>query len=200
LLATSSGDLEAVHQLADDAQEKGATNVSFLANFISGKPNECLDLLIKCNRLPEAAFFARTYVPSKVSEIVALWQNSIRDDNQKIADSIADPVKYDNLFEDYQPSLKAEAWVKENRSQMIPAVRYTSLPKDQTIFQEMEKNDDDEEFSSPPEIITEEDVKQAQPKNESEELDLEKEMEALGVDGDGEDINSEDLDDLDLSE
>jgi len=43
-------------------------------------------------------------------------------------------------------------------------------------------------------------VKQAQPKNESEELDLEKEMEALGVDDD-EDINSEDLEDLDdLSE
>ena len=68
---------------------------------------------------------------------------------------------------------------------MIPAARYSSLPKDQNIFQEMEKNDDDdEEFSSPPEIITEEDVKQAQPKNESEELDLEKEMEALGVEDD----------------
>lgn len=205
LLATSSGDVAAVHQLAEDAQEKGATNVSFLANFISGKPDECLDLLIKCNRLPEAAFFARTYCPSKVSEIVELWKNSIKEDHPKIADSIADPVKYDNLFEDYQPSLKAEAWVQENKTTMPPANQYASLPKDRSIFEEMEKRDDeeDEEFSSPPEIITEEDVKQAQPKQtESEELDLDKEMEALGVGSDEEDINADDIDidDLDISE
>lgn len=29
--------------------------------------DECLELLIRTNRLPEAAFFARTYAPSQIS-------------------------------------------------------------------------------------------------------------------------------------
>lgn len=35
---------------------------------------ECLDLLLKADRIPEAAFLARTYLPSHVPRIVEAWK------------------------------------------------------------------------------------------------------------------------------
>lgn len=232
LLATSTGDLDNVKQLADDAQKKGSTNVSFLASFISSEHQQCLDLLISCNRLPEAAFFARTYFPSKVSEIMELWKKSLTVDHEqpKIADSLADPEKYDNLFEDYQDSLKAEEFFRSSHS-MRPATSYNHdrLNESRNIFEEMESrqepSNEEDDISSPPEMITSEDVKDATPEehrtkvedtkesdedfkdaddggenNESEDddddIDLEKEMENLDVD----DADLEDMSDVEISD
>ena len=48
----------------------GKNNVAFLSYFITGQTEKCLDLLVATNRLPEAAFFARTYLPSQVCRFV----------------------------------------------------------------------------------------------------------------------------------
>ena len=69
---------------------------------------ECLELLCKSNRLPEAAFLARTYLPSEVSRIVKLWKDDLSQTNKKAADSLADPTQYENLFPDLQEAIKAE--------------------------------------------------------------------------------------------
>lgn len=34
---------------------------------------QCLEILISTNRLPEAAFFARTYLPSQISRYVSIF-------------------------------------------------------------------------------------------------------------------------------
>ncbi|CDQ87278.1 unnamed protein product [Oncorhynchus mykiss] len=67
LLATASGNTTMVGKLAEGAERDGKTNVAFLTYFLQGKLDKCLELLIKTNRLPEAAFLARTYLPSHVS-------------------------------------------------------------------------------------------------------------------------------------
>lgn len=46
--------------------------------------DQCLELLIKTNRLPEAAFLARTYLPSQVSRVVKLWRENLAKVNQKV--------------------------------------------------------------------------------------------------------------------
>ena len=69
---------------------------------------ECLELLCKANRLPEAAFLARTYLPSQVSRIVQMWKEDLGKTNKKAADSLADPTQYANLFPDLQEAIKAE--------------------------------------------------------------------------------------------
>ena len=69
---------------------------------------ECLELLCKSNRLPEAAFLARTYLPSHVSRIVGLWKADLAKTNKKAADSLADPTQYGNLFPDIQEAITAE--------------------------------------------------------------------------------------------
>jgi coatomer subunit beta' len=67
LLQSASGDKEGMKTLGSLAAENGRSNVAFLAYFISGRVEECIQLLIETNRIPEAAFMARTYMPSKIS-------------------------------------------------------------------------------------------------------------------------------------
>lgn len=51
----------------------------------STRLDQCLELLIKTNRLPEAAFLARTYLPSQVSRVVKLWRENLAKVNQKVS-------------------------------------------------------------------------------------------------------------------
>ena len=53
----------------EDAQGLGKHNVAFLGHFLLGRLSECIDLLVEAGRIPEAAFFARTYMPSRISEV-----------------------------------------------------------------------------------------------------------------------------------
>ena len=43
-------------------------NIAFLCQLLLGNLGACVDLLLAAGRIPEAAFFARTYLPSRISE------------------------------------------------------------------------------------------------------------------------------------
>jgi len=124
LLYSSIGDAEGVTKLASMAKEQGKNNVAFLCLFMLGKLEECLQLLIESNRIPEAALMARSYLPSKVPEIVALWKKDLQKINSKAAESLADPDEYPNLFEDWQIALNVEATVAPKRGIYPPAEEY----------------------------------------------------------------------------
>ena len=84
-------------------------------------------MLIDTNRLPEAAFFARTYLPSQISRVVGLWREELKKTNEKAAQALADPTEYENLFPGYQDSLKTEQFLKEERSNMLDASDYPEM-------------------------------------------------------------------------
>ncbi|KAJ7569395.1 hypothetical protein O6H91_01G111000 [Diphasiastrum complanatum] len=126
LLYSAQGDAEGLEKLATSAREQGKHNVSFLCLFLLGKLEECIQLLVDSNRIPEAAFMARTYLPSKVSEIVLLWRNDLKKINQKAAESLADPEEYPNLFPDWEWALKEESRTKELRGTYFRAKDYLS--------------------------------------------------------------------------
>lgn len=67
LLATSAGDADTLSRVGQQASSKGYNNISFISNFLLGRLEDCLEILITSGRLPEAAFFARTYLPSQIS-------------------------------------------------------------------------------------------------------------------------------------
>jgi coatomer subunit beta' len=48
-----------MEKLAVLSEEQGENNIAFTTNFVLGKTEKCLEILIKSNRLPEAGFFAR---------------------------------------------------------------------------------------------------------------------------------------------
>ncbi|KAM6931872.1 coatomer subunit beta'-like [Lycodopsis pacificus] len=124
LLATASGNASMVGKLAEGAERDGKTNVAFLTYFLQGRLDKCLDLLIETGRLPEAAFLARTYLPSHVSRVVKLWKESLSRVNQKAADALADPSQYSNLFPGLQQALLAEGYLKETHVGVRPAAEY----------------------------------------------------------------------------
>jgi len=74
LLYSSYGDADGYAKVAAKAQEKGKYNVAFICLFLLGRLDDCIGLLCLANRIPEAAFLARTYAPSRVPEVVNLWK------------------------------------------------------------------------------------------------------------------------------
>lgn len=128
LLATASGDAEMLKNLGDNGSAQGRHNIAFLSAFIRSDVNRCLEILIETNRLPEAAFFARTYIPSQMSRIVELWREELSKFNEKAGQSLADPAKYENLFPGLGDALQVEEFLKQKESQQLPANAAASLP------------------------------------------------------------------------
>ncbi|NWU71190.1 COPB2 protein, partial [Pterocles burchelli] len=124
LLATASGNANMVNKLAEGAEKDGKNNVAFMSYFLQGKLDSCLELLIKTGRLPEAAFLARTYLPSQVSRVVKLWRENLSKVNQKAAESLADPTEYENLFPGLKEAFVAEEYVKQSLADLRSAREY----------------------------------------------------------------------------
>ncbi|KAG1785827.1 coatomer WD associated region-domain-containing protein [Suillus plorans] len=116
LLLLSMGDREGLHKLAATAEEKGAENLAFATLFQLGEAKLCVDLLLKTNRAPEAALFARTYAPSEVPNVVDVWRDELRTKNQgKIAGSVVHPSEHAELFEEgWEEALACEAGLCTN--------------------------------------------------------------------------------------
>ncbi|CAF2177000.1 unnamed protein product [Brassica napus] len=126
LLYSSLGDAEGLTKLAALAKEQGKNNVAFVCLFMLGQVEDCLHLLVESNRIPEAALIARSYLPSRVSEIVAVWRKDLTKISPKAAESLADPEEYPNLFEDWQVALSLEERAAETRGVHPPAGDYGS--------------------------------------------------------------------------
>ncbi|XP_075999730.1 coatomer subunit beta'-like [Genypterus blacodes] len=155
LLATASGNVGMVGKLAEGAEKEGKTNVAFLTYFLQGQLDKCLDLLVKTNRLPEAAFLARTYLPSQVSRVVKLWKESLSKVNQKAADALADPTQYSNLFPGLQQAELAEHYLKETHVGVRPAAEYTLIMpnEDRNILEESASYVAKEDSTEPEEAV-----------------------------------------------
>lgn len=67
LLYSAAANKAGMRDLAVKAKETGRSNVAFVAFFVTGQVEECIQLLIDTGRIPEAAFLARTYMPSKIT-------------------------------------------------------------------------------------------------------------------------------------
>ena len=74
LAYTSLGNLAGMEKLSKLAGDADKNNVAFITLLLLGRTEECVQLLIDAGRVSEAAFFSRTYVPSKVSDTVKLWR------------------------------------------------------------------------------------------------------------------------------
>ena len=68
LLHSAHGSAAGLSALVGKAEAAGRLNVAFLCQLLAGRLDACVDLLLAAGRIPEAAFFARTYLPSRISE------------------------------------------------------------------------------------------------------------------------------------
>lgn len=97
-----------MQDLCRKARDANKLNVAFLAAFMLQDADKCLEILVACSRLPEAAFFARTHRPSRCSEMLQLWKNDLCKVNARAAAALADPAEYPNLFPDWDLALQLE--------------------------------------------------------------------------------------------
>jgi len=124
LLYSSIGALSGMNTLAQMAIKKGKNNIAFMCYLLTRQVSKCLDLLCETGRIPEAAFFARTYLPSEIPRIVKLWRRDLQTVNEKAAESLADPTEYENLFPDLHWALQAEEHFKQ---EVRPAAVYPEI-------------------------------------------------------------------------
>ncbi|KAG8182401.1 hypothetical protein JTE90_018292 [Oedothorax gibbosus] len=123
LLASSSGNAGMVEKLAQSAEAGSINNIAFVSYFLLGKKEKALNMLVQSKRLPEAAFFARTYLPSHVPRITELWKENLKKVNEKAANSLANPEEYENLFTGFHSLVKAEQFMKQTETR-LPASSY----------------------------------------------------------------------------
>ncbi|KAG8252323.1 Coatomer subunit beta', variant 2 [Homalodisca vitripennis] len=128
LLATSAGNADMVRKLGDSAESTGKNNIAFLSFLLLGELDKCLQILIDTDRLPEAAFFARTYLPSQISRVVGLWRESLSKVSEKAGQSLADPKDYENLFPGLTEAFKTEQYLEPERRSQLPASAYINIP------------------------------------------------------------------------
>lgn len=134
LLYSATGNLEGMENLAALAAAGGKTNVAFVASFLSGNVEACVDLLIATKRLPEAALFVRTYLPSRIDEIVTLWKEDLATVSESAAKALAKPSENPSLFPDIDIGMQVEKMFLAQRDQSkitgIPASDYLTAKDD----------------------------------------------------------------------
>ena len=79
LFYSSIGDEEGLRKVSVMAEEEGKLNVAFQASYLVQDADRCLEILVKAKRFSDAAMFARAYCPSKVSEILPLWNSQLKE-------------------------------------------------------------------------------------------------------------------------
>ncbi len=147
LLASASSDKQLMTTIGNQSRKNGQFNIAFLSNFVLGKLDQCLDILIENQRLPEAAFFARTYLPSQINRVVGLWREKLKQMNmERAAQALANPTDYENLFPGLVDTYKTEQFLKQQLTTQ-PARNYPTIPTERNPIAEMKEAEENEQFS-----------------------------------------------------
>jgi coatomer subunit beta' len=134
LFYSATGNYAGMERLAKLATDGNKTNVAFVANLLTGNVEACADLLISTKRLPEAAFFVRTYLPSRIDEVVSLWKKDLSTVSESAANALACPSENPELFPDMEIGLQVERMFLAQRDATkatgIPASDYLTAKED----------------------------------------------------------------------
>jgi coatomer subunit beta' len=134
LMYSAIGNFSGMESLAKTAEADGKTNIAFTAYLLTGNVEACIDILVSTNRLPEAAFFARTYMPSRIDEIVGLWKADLSGVSESAAEALLSPSDDFASFPDYDIALKVEKMFFAQRASAqstgIPSTDYPSAKDD----------------------------------------------------------------------
>ncbi len=133
--------------IGNQSRINGQFNIAFLSNFVLGKLDQCLDILIENQRLSEAAFFARTYLPSQINRVVGLWKEKLKQMNmERAAHALANPTDYENLFPGLVDTYKTEQFLKQQATTQ-PARNYPNISTERNPIAEMKEAEENEQFS-----------------------------------------------------
>eukprot|EP01017_Pseudomicrothorax_dubius_P036227 TRINITY_DN516_c0_g1_i1.p1 TRINITY_DN516_c0_g1~~TRINITY_DN516_c0_g1_i1.p1 ORF type:complete len:884 (-),score=266.35 TRINITY_DN516_c0_g1_i1:3523-6174(-) len=126
LIYSSLGMRQELADLARRAEEQTKSNIAFVCYFLLANLDKCVEILVNSGRLPEAAYFCKTYCPSKITETVRLWKESLSKSHPVTAQKIADPLDFPEEFKDLFDAMKIEEFTKKGRQLAgdVPAHNY----------------------------------------------------------------------------
>lgn len=125
LIYTSLGLKNQLESLADKAFAQTKMNIAFQSYFTLQNVDKCLEVLLKSQRFGEAAFFAKTYSPSKISQVVKKWKECLKNDHPVVSEKIGDPFDYPERFGDLELALKVEEFYHSERNNIkVPAHQF----------------------------------------------------------------------------
>jgi coatomer subunit beta' len=124
LLYTSIANETKLKILAEQTLEAGKMNIAFACYYLLKDFDKCIETFVKSSRVPEAAFFARSYCPSKIPSIVKLWREDLSKVSKVAAQSLSDPTSYPQHFPELALGLKAEKMLDDYYKVKKPAERY----------------------------------------------------------------------------
>jgi len=134
LLYSAIGNLAGMERLADAASKHGKSNVAFIAYLLTGNVEACADLLVSTKRLPEAAMFVRTYLPSRIDDVVALWKKDLSAVSVTAAESLASPSVNPDQFPDLNIGLQVQQMFLAQRDATkasgMPGIDYSTAKDD----------------------------------------------------------------------
>mmetsp|Transcript_423 Transcript_423/g.771 ORF Transcript_423/g.771 Transcript_423/m.771 type:complete len:927 (-) Transcript_423:1657-4437(-) len=137
-LYMSKGNRDGLIKLGEEAFAAGKMNIAFLCFFVTSQVEKCLKLLISTSRYAEAAFFARTYMPSEMSRTVELWKADLRKSNAiRISDSLANPDTHAHLFPDQSALIEAEKSAHSLYTERASLPSSTYLQHKEDVFKEL---------------------------------------------------------------
>lgn len=181
LLYSSAGNRAGLLRLAQQSRDAGRLNVGFVASLLTGRLEDCLSLLVEHGRLPEATLMARTYLPSKVPEMLALWKADLKKTNDKAAAALADPSEYPNLFTDFDIALRVEEMFLKARDNVVSSVLYpqakADLDLDLIALVKHQLAHQQQQLQQQQQQVTQQEVEQEEEEEEQEEEEPEQEEE-----------------------
>ncbi|KAJ2766509.1 Coatomer subunit beta' [Coemansia nantahalensis] len=121
LLHSAAGNQAGMERLARSAEEAGADNIAFTCYQALQQNDKCLDLLLRIGRVPEAALFAQSHLPTRADEAARKWKADLEGlGRHKAAEAIATPADHAGLF----PGLEAGLAAASAAPQLAPASTY----------------------------------------------------------------------------
>jgi len=145
LIYSSLGLKERMKTLAKRAEELTRTNIAFACYFTLNDVDSCVDVLVKSKRIPEAAYFAKTYCPSKITGLVQAWREDLAKSHPIASQKIADPMEHLDQFEDLILCQKLEEFIYPARKNVsVPAHQFNDYNAllSQDFFSMIKENPD----------------------------------------------------------
>jgi coatomer subunit beta' len=108
LLHTAMSNKEGLRSLATQAQESNLHNIAFSCLWQLADVDGCIDLLVETGRVAEAVLFAQTYKPSRATDLVGTWKESLEKENKSKVAKILGVPGDEELFPEWDEYLKLE--------------------------------------------------------------------------------------------
>lgn len=187
LLLSCLGDRAGLRALAEAAQRSGQLNVAFLALYLAGDAVACLNLLQEEGKLPEAAFFSLSYVPSQAHAAFTLWREKLRAEKHIAAELLADPAQYGSFFAGLEKALALEKALEPLRRMNVAAEEYSKYCemiegeglhlKDLRVVKEDEEEEEEEDNEEKEKVETSNPEEEVEEPNEEEQKDMDEAQE-----------------------